>query len=119
MKKGDIILVCIVLLLGIAGFFVIKYMNREDGGTLTVTVDGKIYETYDLDKDQEVSLEIDGWYNRFEIRDGRVSMIEADCPDHYCVDHAAIDKVNETIVCLPHRVVLEITGGGEEKEVDA
>lgn len=60
MKKGDIILVCIVLLLGIAGFFVIKYMNREDGGTLTVTVDGKIYETYDLDKDQEVSLEIDG-----------------------------------------------------------
>lgn len=46
-------------------------------------------------------------------------MIEADCPDHYCVDHAAIDKVNETIVCLPHRVVLEITGGGEEKEVDA
>lgn len=70
MKKGDIILVCIVLLLGIAGFFVIKYMNREDGGTLTVTVDGKIYETYDLDKDQEVSLEIDGWYNRFEIRDG-------------------------------------------------
>lgn len=49
----------------------------------------------------------------------RVSMIEADCPDHYCVDHAAIDKVNETIVCLPHRVVLEITGGGEEKEVDA
>ena len=42
MKKGDIILVCIVFLLGIAGFFVIKYMNREDGGTLTVTVDGKI-----------------------------------------------------------------------------
>lgn len=119
MKKGDIILVCIVLALGIAGFFMIKYMNRENGGTLTVTVGGEVYETYDLSEDQEVSLDMEGWHNRFEIRDGSVSMIEADCPDQYCVNHAPIDKVNETIVCLPHRVVLEITGGSEERDVDA
>lgn len=119
MKKGDILLVCIVLVLGIAGFFMIKYTNREDGGTLTVTVDGEVYGTYNLSENQEISLDMDGWHNRFEIRDGEVSMIEADCPDQYCVDHIPIDKVNETIVCLPHRVVLEITRGGEEREVDA
>ena len=46
-------------------------------------------------------------------------MLEADCPDQYCVEHAAIDKVNETIVCLPHKVVLEITEGEAARDVDA
>ncbi|MDD3222982.1 MAG: NusG domain II-containing protein [Lachnospiraceae bacterium] len=118
MKKGDIILICVILCLGLAGFFLVRSMNHEDGGTLTVTVDGQVYETYDLDEDQEVSLDVDGWHNHFQIKDGVVSMTEADCPDQYCVKHSAITKVNETIICLPHKVVLEITGGSQERDID-
>ena len=35
-------------------------------------------------------------------------MIEADCPDRLCVKQKAICKNGETIVCLPHKVVVEI-----------
>ena len=35
-------------------------------------------------------------------------MKEADCPDKYCVKQGKIKNVGETIVCLPHKVVVEI-----------
>ena len=119
MKKGDILLICAVLILAAAGLVFMNLGGRKSGGTLTVTVGGVVYADYALSEDQEVSLDIDGWHNRFQIKDGKVSMLEADCPDQYCVEHAAIDKVNETIVCLPHKVVLEITEGEAARDVDA
>ena len=114
MKKGDILLICAVLILAAAGLVFMNLGGRKSGGTLTVTVGGEVYADYALSEDQEVSLDIDGWHNRFQIKDGKVSMLEADC-----VEHAAIDKVNETIVCLPHKVVLEITEGEAARDVDA
>ena len=43
-----------------------------------------------------------------EIKDGYVTMTEADCPDHLCMKQKRISKTGGTIVCLPNRVVLEI-----------
>mgnify|MGYP002574392278 CR=1 FL=1 len=45
------------------------------------------------------------------IENGSVHMEDADCPDQYCVQHAAIRSSHETIICLPHELVVEITGG--------
>ena len=54
-----------------------------------------------------------------EIKDGKVTMKEADCKDQICADHKAIEKSGETIVCLPHKVVIEIRSeDGKEQELD-
>ena len=119
MKKGDMILIGIVLCLAILGFGVMMIGNRSEGAMVTVTVDGAVYGTYDMTKNQEIIMDESMGYNRFEIKDGVVSMIEADCPDQYCVDHAPIHREGETIVCLPHKVVLEITNSSVKSEVDA
>lgn len=119
MKKGDIALIFIVLVAAALFFGVMHLGGEEIGGTLTVTIDGEVYGTYDLSVDQVVTMDELSGYNCFEIKDGMVMMIEADCPDQYCVNHAAINKENETIVCLPHKVVLEITQSEEQREVDA
>ena len=53
------------------------------------------------------------------IKDGKVTMKEADCKDKICADHKAIEKSGETIVCLPHKVVIEIRSeDGKEQELD-
>jgi hypothetical protein len=44
-------------------------------------------------------------------------MKDADCPDKLCEKTGKISKNGETIVCLPHRVVVEIQGG--EGNVDS
>lgn len=119
MKKKDGILIFAVLVIAAVLFCVLKLGNKGDGGTLTVTIDGEIYGTYDLSVDQVITLDEALGYNCFEIKDGKVMMLEADCPDQYCVNHAAIHKEHETIVCLPHKVVLEITESEQQRDVDA
>jgi len=37
-----------------------------------------------------------------------VDVIEADCPDKICVKHTNIKNAGETIICLPHKLVIEI-----------
>ena len=47
----------------------------------------------------KLGLEIDG---------ERIRMVEADCGDQVCVRRGWASKNGETIVCLPHKLVIEI-----------
>ncbi len=46
--------------------------------------------------------------NTIKIEGGGVTVTDADCPDGYCVSHVKISNEGETIVCLPHRLVIKI-----------
>ena len=56
-----------------------------------------------------------------KIKDGKVTMISAQCPDQLCRKQGPVFRPGETIVCLPNKVVLEIKGSGETetKPLDA
>jgi hypothetical protein len=117
MKKNDLILVGIVLVLGIA---VVLFFNltKSEGSKLLVTINGKEYNTFDLNKDTTFTVEQEnGDWNKFVIKDGIVDMVDANCPDKLCVNHKNIHYNHETIVCLPNKVVLEVING-EANEVD-
>ena len=43
-------------------------------------------------------------------------MKEANCRDLLCTHMPSIKKVGETIVCLPHRLILEIVSEKEESD---
>ena len=45
-------------------------------------------------------------------------MRKADCPDQICKNHKPIRKSGETIVCLPHKAVIEISSEEDESEMD-
>lgn len=107
-KKGDIVLIfSIVLIAGIIGFFFLL-QGKNVGKFVRVMVDGAVYGEYSLYEDREVVLQTEWGENCFEIKNGVVRMYSADCPDKYCVKHAAINTEKDPIVCLPHRVVVEI-----------
>jgi hypothetical protein len=116
-KKKDIILVLIILLLSLLALAVIA-LTKEEGGTVVIKVNGEITQSLLLSEDIIVIIgEKTEDYNILEIRDGFVYMTEANCPDELCVKHNRIHYNHESIVCLPHKVVVEIQGG-EESEVD-
>ncbi|MCI6739110.1 MAG: NusG domain II-containing protein [Intestinibacter sp.] len=104
MKKKDIILIIVVILIaGIA--FGAKSLLSKQGGEATITVDGKVYGTYSLDKDQTIN--VDG-HNTVVIKDGIVHMEKANCPDKLCVKQGEIDSDGEKIVCLPNKTIVQI-----------
>lgn len=117
-RPADIVLTIALIAAGLVMSFFLAF-GQDDGSRVTVTVDRKPYGTYSLDEDRQVTVQQGGHTNTFEITGGRVRMISADCRGHDCVHEGSISKSGESIICLPNRVVLEITGGEEEFDVIA
>lgn len=115
MKKNDVILAVIVLIVAAAGLLLYMNLGKQTAGTVTVTVDGEVFGTYSLENDQGIQIYDT---NYLVIKDGQADMVEADCPDQICVEHKAVSKNKESIVCLPNKVIVEVVGG-EEAELDA
>ena len=49
-------------------------------------------------------------YNLISVTDGKVVVESADCKDQICVRHKSVSSKGESIICLPHRLVVEIVG---------
>lgn len=120
LRPWDGIIVVILILLSFAPVVVFS-LNRVSSPTqeAVLSVDGKKLKTFDLsDKSQAYTYRYedkDGDYNLIEVKGNRIRIKEADCGDQICVRRGWIDQSGETIVCLPHKLVIEIKssdGGG-------
>lgn len=112
MKKkrlGDLVLAGSLLLL--AGILFLLFRPGGQGAWAVVTADGREIARYPLDGDRTVRLG-DEDYNILQISGGAAAMIEANCGDHTCVRTGAVSREGERIVCLPHRLIIHIEGGG-------
>ena len=107
-RTWDIVLIAAVLLA--AALLWLSLRPAETGASVLVIRDGQEIARYALQEDRTVTIgEAD--YNVLEIRDGQAAVIDANCGDHTCVRTGAVSRAGETIVCLPHRLIVEIRGG--------
>lgn len=108
MKKNDVVLGGGILVIALVLFLVMHLTRNEAGNQIRITVDGEVYGTYSLEKDQVIEVKENDFYNRIRIQDGAAYMEEADCPDGYCEEQGKISGRTQTIVCLPHKLVVEV-----------
>jgi hypothetical protein len=117
LKRNDIILIIAILVVAF-GTIVFFNLTKSEGDKVVITIDGKPYKTLDLNTDTTLNIEgEDGEYNLLVIENGVASMKDASCPDLICVHQSDIHFDNETIVCLPNKVVVEIESS-ESNEID-
>ena len=113
--RGDLLFVGALLLLGLALTLGLRAF-RSDGREAVVRVDGEVVARIPLARDGEYPIESGGTVtNRLRVEDGRVRMIEANCPDRLCVRKGWVRFAGDGIVCLPNRVVVELAGADELK----
>ena len=118
MKKKDMILIAAVLAISLISLAAIK-MTQKDGKEVIVTVEGKeVYKT-SIKKDQIYQIPEENGTNVMQIKDGKVTMIEATCPDHYCMKQKAVDEHGGSIICLPNKVVIEGENTAEDLDSDS
>lgn len=122
MKKrrllNDTILIALLILIPVAMLIFSSTGENNHDGTVLITVDGKIYERLPLADDVEITVVTSAGINYVIIRNGEVWVSDADCPNKTCVNHRAISKAGEQIVCLPHKMVLEIMDK-DDKDIDS
>ena len=116
--RNDVILIAALLIAAALGA-VYLFCFRSAGSQVTVTVDGKPYGTYALalDRTEEIRTGNDQ-INRLVIREGKAVVEYASCPDGICAAHAPIYRNGESIVCLPHRVVITVSSQQQDDAPD-
>lgn len=107
MKKTDVILLFCALALAAVLFCVFFFALDGSGAVAVVTVDGEEYARLPLDTDTELLVTTDSGTNLLVVKDGKVCITEADCPDRTCVKTGYADEM-KSIVCLPHRVTVTV-----------
>ena len=79
-----------------------------------VVSEGKVLRMVDLNEAQEFTVAVNGGSNTITVKDGKIAVTAADCPDQYCVKQGFCNS-GAQIVCLPHKLVISFVG---ENEID-
>ena len=115
MKKLDLIIIAVVLAISGLLFFWLYYVNGDNGKFVQVEKDGKVVDIFSLDETLEKKYDFDGETNTLVIKNEKASVTEANCPDGICVNHKSVSRSGESIICLPHKLVITVT---DEKSTD-
>ena len=118
--RNDIFLI-VALLLAVAIGGIYLFVFRSQGDIVKVTVNGQTYGIYSLSEDiiEDIHTgEGAKQHNRLVIRDGKAFVESATCPDGICASHRPIFRDGESIVCLPHGVVITVTAAEKDDAPD-
>ena len=105
LRPLDLIFAIAITSLGI--FLTVKSFSQK-GGVVKVNADGKHYE---YSAKQDGIYKVDGplGITTFEIKDGKVRIIDSPCPNKTCVNQGW----HSPLVCLPNNVIITLEGEGE------
>lgn len=124
MKRLDIIIIVLMITISIASLGIYKWYTNQVYGEkyLEISVKGELFKTLPLkedSKEETLNINTDLGVNIVKISNGRVGIVDANCPDELCIKDGFISQPGEMLVCLPNKLVLEIKGQKQsETELD-
>ncbi len=119
--RNDGILAAVIVIIAVAVLLLIN-LTKVEGNSVVVKIDGVETQRFSLEENIEFEIKTgknDENYNVLVIEDRKARIVDADCPDGICEESGPVFNVGETIICLPHKVVIEIVGDNTDMELDA
>ena len=109
---------CAVIFLGGIGGMLWN-LTRSHGRQVEILQDGELLYTLNLDQaeDQTFTVTYEGRSNEIEIKEHRIRVKSADCPDPICVHMDWLEAA--PIVCLPNRLSIQYADGERASGLDA
>ncbi len=111
------IIICIILISILSMFTMNIFFYNSVGTEVIIELDGKSYAKYNFNEITSrkiIEIKTEYGYNKVEIDNNKVRILEASCPDQLCVTSGWIEKNNQMIVCLPNRLVVKVVGGNTD-----
>ena len=92
------------------GLSVLVLLPRSGAASAEINSGGTLLRTVSLRIDQEFTVETpQGGHNTVTVKDGKIAVTDASCPDHYCVKRG-FRASGTDIVCLPNQLVIHFIG---------
>ncbi len=111
-RKNDIFLAASVIILCLI-IAVIPFFFSSDGSSVLIYVDGEVYAEKSLNENSVT--DIDGLM-QVVIENGKAYVKNSVCPNGACEHSAPVSASGESIICLPNKIMIKISG---ETEMDA
>ena len=112
---------CILAGVVLACIAAILLLRQTPADEALIFQDGALIHRLDLSaviEPYSIIIESEAGTNVVALENGRIRIQEADCPDGSCVRQGWISGGMTPIVCLPHRLVIELESKAKP-EVDA
>lgn len=116
--KRDLFFIMAALTAALLIWGIFYLMNQNGGDTVVVFRDGQVLERYPLAQDNIYIIPYGEEYNLLMISGGEAFVSDADCPDGLCMKQRAVSRDGESIICLPHKLVIQVVAK-EEGDLDA
>ena len=115
-KNAKIILILLLAAAVLSVGIIFMQKNQTPSPVARITLDGELIREIPLDEVEEsysFVVDSESGSNTILVEPGRIRVSEADCPDQVCVNQGFISDGTVPVVCLPHKLMIEIVGGGE------
>ncbi len=112
MKKTDFIIIAVALAAALAVFLFFRGGKEAAPAEVQVYLNGALYKSFPL-SENTIKIESENGYNIIKTDGGGARIIEADCENGDCVKSGKITSSAQIIACLPHRLVVRLSGAGE------
>ena len=122
MKRRDILFGAGVLLFVIACFVLRGFLYHGNAAYVEFSQNGSVIRRVSLSEGEGQDILItsdDGGYNLVHIENGSVFVQEADCGNGDCVRQGEIHRTGESIICLPHKLVITIVSNSDGMSEDS
>ncbi|MGX7131074.1 NusG domain II-containing protein [Enterococcus songbeiensis] len=122
LKPWDIIIILLLIIASFTPLLIFGNQRQPSATTEAVLrIDGVEKKTFRLTEGKNYTYryeDADGDYNLIEVKGKQIRIKDANCGDQICVRRGWASENGETIVCLPHKLVIEIkTAGGDADDL--
>lgn len=106
MKTKHLVIIIAFLLAVCTSLSIFLLWPKKPGKLAEVISGNQLIRTVDLSKNTTFTVEAaDGGSNTVEVKDGKIAVISATCPDHICMEFGWCDR-GMPIVCLPNGLII-------------
>lgn len=110
MLFGDVLLIFVILSLCVVIPLFVHHNESEDK-IVIISVGSDIIYTAPISEDVEFSP--DAGHTYVTVKDGKAYVSCSDCSDGLCMKMKPVEKLNQSVICLPNRVSIRFEGSSK------
>lgn len=118
LRYARIIIASLILICTVCSVF--SCAPKQAGNVARVTVDGELVGEYPLSVNASYTL--NGGTNVLTVEDGKAYMSYSTCAGHDCENWGKVQYVNQSIICLPNKIIISIVAtdsdGSSDGDID-